>query len=169
MHQNCRNIQPVRTGHTIFAVIARNRRELQHQLGCFFQELFFFLIQRFQGRISPKVILQMFHISHSTQHTQHVGIRTGKTERPRCHTVLRATLLQARHQVVVQFRQTSSQQRLHNHSRNSTLGQLSIQIFRVNISTRSMAPIYIVHLNLHKIPFHIQRQQIIKHFHRSVK
>ena len=57
--------------------------------------------------------------------------------------------------MVVHFRQTASQKRLHDYSRNLALSQFVIQIFRIRIPLvdfLGMPPVQIVQLYLHKIP-----------------
>ena len=45
-----------------------------------------------------------------------------------------------------------TQQRLHNDSRNLTLGQLVIQILCLEVAARSMFPVHIIQLYLYKVP-----------------
>ena len=70
----------------------------------------------------------MFHISHAAQHCQYILGRTGITECPRRHTAFGFALLQPCHNMVGDIGEPPTQQRLHNDSRDLTLGQLVIQI-----------------------------------------
>lgn len=57
VQQDCRNIQPVGAGHAVFAVVARNRVELHHHRGHPLQKSEFFLAERLERTVCPKVVL----------------------------------------------------------------------------------------------------------------
>ena len=95
MEQNGRNVQTIRAGHTILAVVAGNRVELHHPCSRLLQELEIVLRQRLQGSVGAQVVLQMLHTGHAAQHGMHARQAAGKTERPRSHAHLRLALLEA--------------------------------------------------------------------------
>lgn len=101
MQQNSRNIDPVRARHTIFTIVTGNRRILHHQVRRLVQKPGFLLRQRYQGRISADIILQMLHISHTAQHRKHMLRRPRIPESPRSHTIAGTPLLQPRHDMIV--------------------------------------------------------------------
>ena len=110
----------------------------------------------------------MLHIGHAAEDGQHIGVSPGKAECPRSHAAVRLGLLQTRHHMVVQVRQTASEQRLHYYGRDAAFGKLSIEIFSVcvaRIDFLGMLPVEIVELNLHEIPFVfvVLRQKIVEH------
>ena len=155
MQQDGRNIDVIRTRHAIFTIVTRDKRITDKLLGSGIQEIHIVLCQRFQWRISLHIFLQMFHVRHATEDGQHIRMGAGKTEGPRCNGHIRTTLLQDFGNMGMHIGQTTTQQRLHNHSRNVSLGKFTIQIFGIDVSRMfflSMTPVYIVQLNLHEVP-----------------
>ena len=102
MQQNGGNVQSVGTRHAILAVVARDDRIGKHYLRRIFQQSQLFFRARVEGGIGAEIVLQMFHIRHAAQYRQYLGEAPGKAECPGSHTLLRAMLFQACHQVVVQ-------------------------------------------------------------------
>ena len=171
MQQHRRNINTIRTRHAIFAIVTGYRRILHHQIGRIIQELDIRFRKRFQWGIGAQIVLQMLQIGHAAQNGQHAGRRPGKPKSPRGHTPLRITLFEPGDDMIRHIRQSAAQQRLHNNGRNMPFFQLCIQVFSVDIASRSMAPIDIVELNLHKIPMHlfVHGQHLIENRNRPVK
>ena len=64
MQQYPRNINAIRTRHTILTVVTRHGRIFHNQLGGFFQELIIFVRQRNQRRLRTQVVYQMLFIGH---------------------------------------------------------------------------------------------------------
>ena len=88
MKQNSRNIDTVRTRHTVFAVVTWDGRILHHQVGGVEQETVFLFRQRLQRTVRAEVVLQVLHVSHAAQHGEYAGIsvrgitETGDSRRP---------------------------------------------------------------------------------------
>ena len=80
------------------------------------------------------------------QHCQYILGRTGITECPRRHTAFGFALLQPCHNMVGDIGEPPTQHRLHNDSRDLTLGQLVIQI-----------PVSYTHLDVYKRQAYTQR------------
>ena len=152
VRQDARDIQSVRTRHTIVALVTRHRRILLHQVSRNKEKLLLLIRQLLERSETTNIVLQVLHIGHTTQCTEHIRIRATETECPRSHTVLRLSLLQSSHQVVRNIRQSATQQRLHNHHRDIALRQFIIHILSRHRSPHSMVPIQVVHLNLHEVP-----------------
>ena len=94
----------------------------------------------------------MLHISHPAQNRQYTGATSRKPKCPRSDTRPNLTLLQPRGYMIGYLRKSSTQQRFHNNSRNIPFLQFSIKIIGIHVSPRSMFPIHVIQLNLHKIP-----------------
>ena len=82
MKQNSRNIDTVRTRHTVFAVVTWDGRILHHQVGGVEQETVFLFRQRLQRTVGAEVVLQVLHVSHAAQHGEYARKRACKPESP---------------------------------------------------------------------------------------
>ena len=168
MEQNGRNVQTIRAGHTILAVVAGNRVELHHPCSRLLQELEILLRQRLQWSVGAQVVLQMLHTGHAAQHGMHARQAAGKTERPRSHAHLRLALLEAGHNGARHVGEPTAQQRFHDDSRNTALFQFAIQIFGIcipRIDLLGVLPVQIIQLDLHEVPlvFIVSGEQIIEY------
>lgn len=108
MQQDGGYVYSVRTRHTILAVVARDGLILHHQVCRFLQEGELIFRQRMQRRIGAQVVLQMLHISHTAEDSQHTGKTSGEAERPRCHALPGFALFQLDDDVVVYFGEPSA-------------------------------------------------------------
>ena len=86
VQQDRRNIQSVRAGHTIFAIVAGDGVELHHLCGRLLQEGEVLLRERFQRGEVAQIVLQVLHAGHATQHGLHTGQAASETEGPRGNT-----------------------------------------------------------------------------------
>ena len=100
VQQDRGNVDAIRAGHAILAIVARDGRVGHHQLGRLLEKRQLVVAQRHEGRIGPDVILQVLHIGHAAQDGQHLRGRAGETEGPRGDAALRHPLLQAEHDVL---------------------------------------------------------------------
>ena len=100
VQQDRGDIDAIRAGHAILAIVARDGRVGHHQLGRLLEKRQLVVAQRHEGRIGPDVILQVLHIGHAAQDGQHLRGRAGETEGPRGDAALRHPLLQAEHDVL---------------------------------------------------------------------
>ena len=82
MQQHGRDVYAIRTRHAILAVVARNGRILQHELGSFFEEGQIVVGQVFQWRIGLEVVDEVFLIGHTTQCGEHTGEVSAEAEGP---------------------------------------------------------------------------------------
>ena len=82
VEQNGRNVDTVRAGHAVFAIVARHGRVFLDKLSRFFQKFIVLVGQRHKRRVGAEIVLQVFHIGHAAQYGEHLFRRTGKTERP---------------------------------------------------------------------------------------
>ena len=144
MQQDGGYVYPVWAGHTILAVVAGDGLVLHHQ-GCrLLQEGKFVIRQRMQGRIGAQVVLQMLHISHTAENSQHTGKTSGKAERPRCHALPGFALFQLCDDVVVYFGEPSAQQRFHNDGGDVPLRQFAVEVFGIDVDARCVPPVKVV-------------------------
>ena len=65
VQQQCRDINSIRAGHTVFAVVAGDSVNLHHLGGGLLQEVELIVGQRFQGRVGREVVLQVLHACHT--------------------------------------------------------------------------------------------------------
>lgn len=82
MQQNSRNINSIRTWHTIFAIVARHGVKLHHPVGHPLKKSKLFFAQSFQRAICAQIVFQVLHACHSAQHSQHPRETAGKAECP---------------------------------------------------------------------------------------
>lgn len=73
MQQDGGYVYSVRARHTILAVVARDGLILHHQVCRFLQEGKLIVRQGMQRRIGAQVVLQMLHIGHTAEDSQHTG------------------------------------------------------------------------------------------------
>ena len=111
----------------------------------------------------------MLHIGHTTQHGQHSFGRTGKAESPRGHAVLRALLLQARHDVIRHVGEAATQKRLHDDGWDVPFMQLAVEIFRIHVAGGGVLPIQVVQLDLHEVPRNAHVEHMIEHLHVAME
>ena len=110
----------------------------------------------------------MLHIRHTAQHGKHTFWRTGIAESPGSNTPLRGMTLKLCHQILRQISETTSEQRLHDDSRDAAFFELRIKIAGIYIVIADFIgkiPIKIVEFNLHKVPmvFVVQGYHLVKH------
>ena len=118
MKQNSRNIDTVRTRHTVFAVVTWDGRILHHQVGGVEQETVFLFRQRLQRTVGAEVVLQVLHVSHAAQHGEYARKRACKPKSPGGDAPSRFALLQAGDDMVVHVRKPSSEEWLHDDGGN---------------------------------------------------
>ena len=82
MRKDFRNVQSVRTRHTIFTLRTRNQIGMEHQIGNRLERLLLFIGKRSQRLEGADVILQMLHIGHTAQNGQDDRLGTCKAESP---------------------------------------------------------------------------------------
>ena len=101
MHENGRDVESVRTRHAVLAVVARDGGVGDVEVGNLVLEPFLFLCgEWFQRAVGAQVVLQMLHISHTTQSREHIGFGTHIAECPRCHAVLWTLLFEGGNDMV---------------------------------------------------------------------
>ena len=82
VQQDRGNVDAIRAGHAILAIVARDGRVGHHQLGRLLEKRQLVVAQRHEGRIGPDVILQVLHIGHAAQDGQHLRGRAGRGRPP---------------------------------------------------------------------------------------
>ena len=71
VHEYSRNINPVRAGHAVLAVVAFDSRIVGHDVGnVSVQEGQLFFSQWLEVHVGPEVVLEVLHIDHAAQHAE---------------------------------------------------------------------------------------------------
>ena len=115
-----------------------------------------------------EIVHEVFLVGHTTEYGEYTRIMSCKAECPRCHAILRTTLLEACYQVVAHLCQSATQQRFHDVHRNVALSQFVVQVFGMVVA-RSMLPVHIVELDHGEIPLHIHSQHVIECLHIAME
>ena len=89
VQQDGGDVDAVRAGHAIFAVVARDGVELHHRGGGVLQEPELVVGQRFERGVATQVVLQVLHARHAAENSQNIRVTSGKAEGPRSYTELR--------------------------------------------------------------------------------
>ena len=101
MYEDGRDVNAIGTRHTILTVVAWDILKSYDLVGYFIIQIPHLVIrQGHQRTIRQKVVLQVLHISHTTQNGKHAFRGSCITESPRCHRPLWRMTLQLCHQIL---------------------------------------------------------------------
>ena len=82
MYEDTRDVNTIRTGHAILAVITRNGLHLHYLLRNAFKKSILFLRSRLQRTVGEEVVFEVLHICHTREYRQDTLRRTGIAEGP---------------------------------------------------------------------------------------
>ena len=134
MNEDGWDINAVRTGHTVFAVVAGNGLHLDQMPGHLVEEGGFFLADRLQRTVVQEVVFQVFHIGHTAEHRQHTIWCSCITESPGGDAMIRIALFHLLDDILRNIRKSAAQQRFHDDGWNMPLLQFAIQITGIGIA-----------------------------------
>lgn len=117
MDEDAGNINAIRAGHAVLAVVARDGLHIVDILGNgLFKQGHLGRLQGFQRADCPQVILQVFHVCHATEHAKHILVGGGIAECPRSDGDFWVNRLQFLSRILRDIRQPTSQEWFHDHS-----------------------------------------------------
>lgn len=128
------DIDTIRAGHAVVALVAGYGIEVVDVVRNLHQERILVGRDRAQGRIGVQVLAEVLHIGHTAQNGQHAFGGTRETERPRRYRLLGLAALHLGNDIVGHTRQTSAEERLHNHSGNTAFVQFAIEVFGIGVA-----------------------------------
>jgi len=133
MREGRRDVNSIRTRHTILTRCAGYERELYELVGDVFKEFVVLLGARVEGAERRKIVLKMLHVGHARKYRKDVWVRRNPAERPRGDAVFRATLAQNVLHVSWQFCKSSAEDRLHHKNGDVLFVKTVVEVFSVGV------------------------------------
>ncbi len=155
VREDGRDIEPVRTRHTVVAFVARDGLKVDDVRGDAHKEFVLLSAYRLQRGVGGGILYQMLHIGHSAEYAKHPVRCAGETEGPAGYAFLRLPLLQFGCDVLRHFREPASQERFHYGGGNAPFVQFFVQIRRVGVTIVDflrVIPVQIIEFYLCEIP-----------------
>ena len=87
--EDCRDIDAIRTRHTVLAAGAAHEGIFFHLVGSELQQILFFVGKRFEIQEGIQIILEVVHICHSAEYALHPRETARKAESPGSEGFLR--------------------------------------------------------------------------------